>query len=97
MNEALAVILKLNKFILNPIIVLLFSIALVYFIFGVLQYLIKAKSDPSAIKTGAAHMGWGLFGMFVMVSVFAFLQVIMNSLPIDAQTKTNINKVIPLN
>jgi hypothetical protein len=97
MDAALVIISKINQNILNPIIALLFVAALVYFVFGVLQYLVKSKSDPSAIRDGAKHMGWGLFGMFVMVSVFGFLQFIVNSLPIDATTKTNINKVLPLN
>ena len=41
-------------------------------------------------------MGWGLFGMFVMVSVFGFLKIIINSLPIDQETIKNVNTVLPL-
>ena len=96
MDAALKIISKINEFILNPIIILLFGIAMLYFLYGILEYLWKSKSDPAAIKTGATHMGWGLFGMFVMVSVFGFLQLIINTLPIDPATVDNVKKVIPL-
>lgn len=96
MDSAFAIISKINQIIINPIIILLFGIALMYFVFGVLEYLVKSKSDPSAIQTGAKHMGWGLFGMFVMVSVFGFLKLIINTLPIDQDTIENVNKVLPL-
>lgn len=97
MDSAIKIISNINKIIINPIITVLFAIALVYFIYGVLEYLVKAKSDPSAVQAGAKHMGWGLFGMFVMVSVFGFLKVIINTLPIDQDTINNVNKVLPLN
>jgi len=96
MDSAITIISKINQIIINPIIILLFGVALVYFIYGVLEYLVKSKSDPSAIQAGAKHMGWGLFGMFVMVSVFGFLKLIINTLPIDQDTIKNVNKVLPL-
>lgn len=95
MNASLKLITNINKIVLNPVIMLLFAVALVYFIYGVLEYLVKSKSDPAAIQSGAKHIGWGLFGMFVMVSVFGFIRVIINTLPIDERTTTNINKVLP--
>jgi uncharacterized membrane protein YqhA len=96
MDAALKIITNINRIIINPIIIVLFAIALVYFIYGVLEYLFKSKSDPAAIAAGAKHIGWGLFGMFVMVSVFGFLKIIINTLPIDRPTIDNINKVLPL-
>lgn len=97
MEAALKIISKINTTILNPIILLLFAVALVYFVFGVLQYLVAAKSDPAAIQKGASHMGWGLFGMFVMISIFSFMKIIINSFPVDSKTQDSVNKVLPLN
>lgn len=93
----MSIISKINQNIINPIIIILFAIATVYFVFGILEYLFKSKNDPGAIKAGAKHMGWGLFGMFIMVSVFGLLQLIVNTLPIDTDTKENVNLVLPLN
>ncbi len=94
MEAALSLISKINTMILNPVIILFFAVALVYFVFGVLQYLFAAKSDPAAIQTGARHMGWGLFGMFVMVSVFSFLRIILNTFPVDPKTQQNVNTLL---
>ena len=95
MEAAMKLISKVNTTIINPFIVLLFAIATVYFVAGVLQYLFLAKSDPSAVQKGLKHMGWGLFGMFVMISVFSFLKIIMNSFPVDMKTKDSVNRVLP--
>lgn len=97
MDAAMSIISKINQNIINPIIIILFAIATVYFVFGILEYLVKSRTDPSAVKAGATHMGWGLFGMFIMVSVFGLLQLIVNTLPIDTDTKENVNRVLPLN
>lgn len=97
MEVALPIISKINQIIINPIIALFFAIALVFFIYGMVEYLIKSKSDPAAMQAGSKHIAAGLFGMFIMISVFALLQTIINSLPVDQETKTNIQKVLPLN
>ncbi len=97
MEAALSIISKINTNIINPIIVALFGVALVFFLYGVFQYLWKSHADPGAIQAGAKHIGWGLVGMFIMVSVFGFLQVMINSIPTDPSVKENVKKVIPLN
>jgi hypothetical protein len=96
MEAVLGTISKINQHIINPIIIAMFGIAMVFFLYGVLEYLWKSHKDPAAIKAGAKHIGWGLFGMFVMISVFGFLQIIINTIPVDTQTKSNIQKVIPI-
>lgn len=97
MENALAIISKINNVIINPIIGVLFGVALVVFLYGLVQYLWKSHGDPSAIKEGSRHIGWGLVGMFIMFSVFGFLQIILNSIPVDQQTKEDVKKVIPIN
>lgn len=96
METALNIISKINQLIINPIILLFFAIALVFFIWGVFEYLWKSRTDPGAIKAGSKHIGWGLLGMFIMVSVFGFLQVLLNSIPVDSNTRDNVKKVIPI-
>lgn len=97
MEKVYGIISKLSQFVLNPIITILFGVALVIFLYGVLEYLWKSRSDPAAITAGAKHIGWGLLGMFIMFSVFGFIQIILNTLPVDSATKENVKKVIPLN
>lgn len=97
MEAALKIISKINTVIINPIITVLFGVALVIFLYGVFLYLWKSHGDPAAIRAGSKHIGWGLVGMFIMFSVFGFLQIIINSVPVDQQTKDDVKKVIPIN
>ena len=69
------IILKINEVILNPLIVLLFALALVFFLWGVFQYVVMQDSE-SAHEQGRKHMFWGLIGMFIMFSVFAIMRLI---------------------
>ncbi len=69
------IIFKINDVILNPIITLLFALALVMFLWGVFQYVVRPDSD-TAHKQGRDHMFWGLIGMFIMFSVFAIMRLI---------------------
>jgi uncharacterized membrane protein YidH (DUF202 family) len=73
---------SINKVIINPLIVLLFALAMVYFIYGVARYLLSPDNEEIR-KTSKDHMLWGIIGMFIMVSVFGILSLIMNTFGID--------------
>jgi uncharacterized membrane protein YbhN (UPF0104 family) len=72
---------KINAVILNPIIFLLFGVALLVFLFGIFQF-IAHNDDESAREKGKSSMVWGLVGLFVMFSVFGIIQLILDSLGI---------------
>lgn len=97
MQKVYSIISNINDIIINPIILLVFGVALLYFMYGVFEYMWKSKSDPAKMKQGRSHMGWGLFGMFVMISVFGFFKILLNSVPVSERTKTNVNRVMDLN
>ena len=83
MTAAVApIILKINDVILNPIIALLFALALVMFLWGVFQFIWLEDSD-SARMQGKNHMLWGLLGMFIMFSAFAIMQLIGGTIGAD--------------
>ena len=69
---------KINEFILNPIIGLLFAVALIVFLWGMVQSIFLADSDV-AREEGRRHMLWGVFGMFIMFAVFAIMRIIVNT------------------
>ncbi|MBU3969079.1 hypothetical protein KJ991_02635 [Patescibacteria group bacterium] len=70
---------KISDQIINPIILLLFVLALLYFIWGVTQYVIKADSDEQR-EQGKQHMIWGVVGMFIMVAVYGIIEIIKNTI-----------------
>lgn len=64
--------------ILNPIILGLFALAMLYFLFGVYVYVAGAENDQARI-TGQKHMIWGILGLVIMMSVYAIMTLICNS------------------
>ncbi len=78
-NELVRVI---NKFIINPIIVLLFIGALLFFVWGLIMF-IKDSASADGRTKGANNIMYGLLGMLIMVSVFFILGVIMDTFGVD--------------
>lgn len=82
---------RVNDAIINPILALIFVSALLYFFWGGIQFLLNAD-NATARTDGKNHMFWGIIGMFVMVSVYALLAVLLGTfevapppgLPIDS-------------
>ncbi len=75
-NELL---LKVKDVIIDPVIALLFAVAIIVFLWGVAQYVLSADSDDGR-KTGARHMFWGALGLGIMLSVFGIMTLIINSI-----------------
>ena len=75
-------VMKLNKYLFNPFIVFLVALAVVYFLYGIYEYLQGASSDEAREK-GQRHMIWGLIGLFIMVSVFFIMKVLLGTIGID--------------
>ncbi len=60
--------------ILFPLIALLTAIALLYFLWGLFQYVLNAESDE-ARSTGKKHMLYGIIGFVIMVSAYAIIEI----------------------
>jgi len=69
----------LYRHIINPIVAFVFALATVYFIIGIVQFLANSGNEQKQTE-GKQHMLWGLIGMFVMISVFGIMQLIVNTL-----------------
>ncbi|MFA6397810.1 MAG: hypothetical protein WDK96_03120 [Candidatus Paceibacterota bacterium] len=72
----------INKVIINPVIILVFALALIFFLYGVFEYVLNQTKDDKRSQ-GRQHMLWGLIGMFIMVSVFLIMGIIMNTFGIE--------------
>ncbi len=70
---------RLAGTIINPLITLMFAAATVVFLWGIFQ-MIKGASDPGARDTGKKHITWGIIGLVVMSSVYAILEILMNTI-----------------
>lgn len=73
---------QLSYYVINPLIQVGFVVALLVFVWGVVEYIRDrnggAVFNKENVKTGggASHIIWGLFGLLVMVSAFAIMSTI---------------------
>lgn len=77
-----ALVGRINEQVLNPLIVLLFTAALVFFVVGLFNFFGK-KDNSEALEKGKRHMLWGIVGMAIMVSVFGIMNFLTSSLGIN--------------
>ena len=61
--------------VLNPLITLLFVLATVVFIWGIIQYVI-AQADEKKIGDAKRIMLWGIIVMFLMASAWGIVKVL---------------------
>ncbi|MES2223861.1 MAG: hypothetical protein V4469_02920 [Patescibacteria group bacterium] len=105
MNDSLAasavaetLIRNISGVIVNPLIVLMFTFALVSFLWGVRAY-ITGADNPEVRSKGANGMLWGIIGMALMFMAFAVVRISINTFGLgqDTDTKNDINKVLRAN
>ena len=70
---------KVEVIIINPVIKLGFAIALLYFLYGVFEFIRNAESSE-ARKKGGQHILWGLIGMFIMIAAGGIMTVVCGTL-----------------
>ena len=73
---------KIDRRIINPLIIFAFACALAFFLFGVVKFIVDSAT-ASEKNDGKQHMLWGLVGMFIMFAVFGVLKLIEHTLGID--------------
>ena len=74
-NEAAKLISNIKAYILNPIIGFMFAVAVVMFIYGIVEYIWSADNEDK-VAVGKKHMIWGIIGMFVMIGVYGILNIL---------------------
>lgn len=79
-NETFDVLFKkINDNVVSPVIYLIMSLAIVYFIWGVMVF-IKNADNVELRKEGSMHMLWGIIGIFIMVSAKGIIYLIISSM-----------------
>jgi hypothetical protein len=76
---------NINSVILQPIVVLMFSFALVVFFWGIVQFIGTSNTDDGREK-GKRNILWGIVGMFIMFSVYGIIKFVLQTLGIPSQS-----------
>lgn len=67
----------------NSVIPMIFALAIVLFIWGVVQYVIN-DSEEGKKEKGRQFMVWGIIGLVVMTGVWGLVEIIGNTFGIDS-------------
>lgn len=73
---------RVNKQIINPLIAFIFALAVVYFLYGVLKFLMNMDNEGGRDE-GKKHMLWGIIGITIMIGVWGILSIITSTLNLD--------------
>ena len=73
------ILARINEYIVNPLIYLLIGVGIVVFLFGLVEF-ISGADNPEGRENGRRHLLWGIVGLFIIFSVFAFINIIQNTL-----------------
>lgn len=69
---------KINAKIINPAIEIAFIIALVVFLWGVVEF-IRGADNEEKRTLGRQHMLWGIVGFVVMFGVFGIINILIST------------------
>ncbi len=80
--------LKGVRDIMNLIIPIMAGVAVIYFFWGVGQFILQA-GDPKAREEGKQQMLWGVIALFVIFSIFGIISFIGNATGISQNGSGN--------
>lgn len=70
--------------IFNPLIILFLGLAIVYFLWGVLKYVRHGESESDRTE-GIMMMTYGIVAIFVMISVWGLVTILINTFGLDTR------------
>lgn len=76
---------KVNARLINPLIEFAFIVALVVFLFGVMEFIRGASNEEKRGK-GKDHMMWGIVGFLIMFGVWGIINILVNTFGIRGGT-----------
>ncbi|MEK7194349.1 MAG: hypothetical protein AAB660_01505 [Patescibacteria group bacterium] len=76
---------KVNVAIINPLIILVFAIAVLVFFFGIFQFISKAGESTEREK-GKQKIIYGLIGMFIMFSAYGLIRIVLGTFGVSQPT-----------
>jgi len=81
---------KVSAKVINPLIEFAFIVALVVFLFGVMEFLRGASNDEKRSQ-GKQHMLWGIVGFLIMFGVWGIINILVDTFGLR-YGKTTINQ-----
>jgi uncharacterized membrane-anchored protein len=81
--------------ILNLVVPVLFGLSLVYFFWGVGQFILRDAGNEKTREEGKKKIIWGIIALFVFVSIYGILGAIGDAVGIDVPVSTESGYLTP--
>ena len=65
--------------IVNPLVILMVGVAVIFFLWGVFEFIRNADSSEER-KKGGMHMLYGALGLFIMSTAYGVLNLILGTI-----------------
>jgi uncharacterized membrane protein len=72
--------------ILSDVVLLLVAFAVVVFLWGVVKYIMSGDNEEKR-KEARQYITWGIVGLFVMVSVWGLVNILIDTLGIETGSR----------
>ncbi|HXK38787.1 MAG TPA: hypothetical protein VJ043_01720 [Candidatus Paceibacterota bacterium] len=72
--------------LLNGVMVLLITLAIVVFFWGLIKYIFNREGGEKEGAEGATLMIWGIAALFVMLSIWGIIALLRNTFGVTANT-----------
>ncbi len=73
---------KVFAAVIQPLLVLLFGIAFIIFVWGIVSYIRSSDSDKDRAE-GQRSILWGIVGMVIMISAFGIINIIQGTIGVE--------------
>ena len=67
---------------------LLIALAVIFIIWNIVMYFIKGSSDETARSKAGQSILWGIVGLFVILSIWGLVNILMNTFRTTAPTNS---------
>ncbi len=76
-NATNQIVTAISTYIINPILLVIFAAGFFMFMWGLFEFMVaQSTGEKAGIENGKRHMISGVFGMFIMVSVYGIISLL---------------------
>lgn len=87
-------IIEMAKSLINAVMPLVISLTLLFFLWGLFRMVMS--TDGSAREDARGYVTWGIVALFVMVSVWGLVNILVSSFHLNNATPQNLEQLIPV-
>ena len=82
-------LLTVIKGLLNSLIPIIFGLSLIYFFWGIAQFILHDAGNEKTREAGKKKIMWGVVALFVFISIYGIIKYIGDTLGIETNIRSS--------